>query len=201
MLFFFVRSLQIPKTKNPPTLSGRPLLIRAFRLGCHQAALKFFHERRTSCQAILASSQEKQFPYEGAPFHNGYFTHFLLEALHRNNGMNTNQQDYDYMKGQLPQSRGLVHPGLARRASEERFSRSRIPAGNASPRAEQQRVRRGHHFGRANRVSVTISCCAKTCLALRYNPLKPTFKMQYTTDRLFSVRRPESAYFQEFVSV
>jgi hypothetical protein len=55
-------------------------------------------------RAILTSSQEEQFSYEGAPFQNGYFTHFLLEALHLNNGMNTIQQDYDYVKDQLPKA-------------------------------------------------------------------------------------------------
>ena len=55
-------------------------------------------------RAILTSSQEEQFSYEGAPFQNGYFTHFLLEALHQNNGMNTIQQDYDYVKDQLPRA-------------------------------------------------------------------------------------------------
>jgi hypothetical protein len=55
-------------------------------------------------RAILTSSQEEQFSYEGAPFQNGYFTHFLLEAIHQNNGMNTIQQDYDYVKDQLPKA-------------------------------------------------------------------------------------------------
>jgi hypothetical protein len=55
-------------------------------------------------RAILTSSQEEQFSYEGAPFQNGYFTHFLLEALHQNNGMNTIRQDYDYVKDQLPRA-------------------------------------------------------------------------------------------------
>jgi uncharacterized caspase-like protein len=55
-------------------------------------------------RAILTSSQEEQFSYEGAPFQNGYFTHFLLEALHQNSGMNTIQQDYDYVKDQLPRA-------------------------------------------------------------------------------------------------
>jgi uncharacterized caspase-like protein len=55
-------------------------------------------------RAILTSSQEEQFSYEGAPFQNGYFTHFLLEAIHQNNGMNTIQQDYEYVKEQLPKA-------------------------------------------------------------------------------------------------
>ncbi len=55
-------------------------------------------------RAILTSSQEEQFSYEGAPFQNGYFTHFLLEALRQNNGMNTIEQDYEYVKDQLPKA-------------------------------------------------------------------------------------------------
>ena len=55
-------------------------------------------------RAILTSSQEEQFSYEGAPFQNGYFTHFLLEAIRQNNGMNTIQQDYDYVRDQLPRA-------------------------------------------------------------------------------------------------
>jgi len=55
-------------------------------------------------RAILTSSQEEQFSFEGAPYQNGYFTHFLLEALRQNNGMNTIQQNYDYVKDQLPKA-------------------------------------------------------------------------------------------------
>jgi uncharacterized caspase-like protein len=55
-------------------------------------------------RAILTSSQEEQFSYEGAPFQNGYFTHFLLEALRQNNGMNTIRQDYNYVKDELPKA-------------------------------------------------------------------------------------------------
>ncbi len=55
-------------------------------------------------RAILTSSQQDQFSYEGAPFQNGYFTHFLLEAVRQNNGMNTIQQDFEYVKEQLPKA-------------------------------------------------------------------------------------------------
>jgi Caspase domain len=55
-------------------------------------------------RVILTSSQEDQVSFEGAPFQNGYFTHFLLQALRQNNGMNTVQQDYDYVKDQLPKA-------------------------------------------------------------------------------------------------
>jgi Caspase domain len=65
-------------------------------------------------RAILTSSQEEQFSYEGAPFQNGYFTHFLLEALRQNNGMDTIQQEFEYIKAQLPkavEARLQVSPG------------------------------------------------------------------------------------------
>ena len=55
-------------------------------------------------RAILASSQEDQVSYEGPPFQNGYFTHFLLEALRQNNGMDTIEQVYSYVKDQLPKA-------------------------------------------------------------------------------------------------
>jgi uncharacterized caspase-like protein len=55
-------------------------------------------------RVILTASQEEQVSYEGAPFQNGYFTHFLLEALRQNNGMNTVQQEYEYVKDQLPKA-------------------------------------------------------------------------------------------------
>jgi uncharacterized caspase-like protein len=55
-------------------------------------------------RAILTSSQEDQVSYEGPPFQNGYFTHFLLEALRQNNGMDTIEQVYAYVKDQLPKA-------------------------------------------------------------------------------------------------
>jgi caspase domain-containing protein len=79
-------------------------------------------------RAILTSSQEEQFSYEGAPFQNGYFTHFLLEAIHQNNGMNTIQQDYDYVKDQLPKA-------VAARIQASRGVRLKndSPAGGSQP--------------------------------------------------------------------
>ncbi len=53
-------------------------------------------------RAILTSSEENQVSYEGPPFQNGYFTHFLIEALRQNNGVNTIQQIYAYVKQQVP---------------------------------------------------------------------------------------------------
>ena len=55
-------------------------------------------------RAILASSREEESSYEGAPFQNGYFTHFLLEALRQNNGMDTIEQVYSYVEDNLPKA-------------------------------------------------------------------------------------------------
>ena len=84
-------------------------------------------------RAILTSSQEDQFSYEGAPFQNGYFTHFLLEALQQNNGMNTIQQDYEYVKAQLPKA-------VAARLQGSRGVRVKndAPAGAPAPQSTTQ---------------------------------------------------------------
>jgi hypothetical protein len=55
-------------------------------------------------RAILTSSQEDQVSYEGAPYQNGYFTHFLIEALRQNQGADTIQQVYAYVKDALPKA-------------------------------------------------------------------------------------------------
>jgi len=55
-------------------------------------------------RAILASSQEDQVSFEGPPFQNGYFTHFLLAALRQNNGMDTIEQVYAYVRDELPKA-------------------------------------------------------------------------------------------------
>ena len=55
-------------------------------------------------RAILTSSQEDQVSYEGPPFENGYFTHFLIEALHQNNGNSTVEQLFSYVNDKLPKA-------------------------------------------------------------------------------------------------
>jgi hypothetical protein len=52
-------------------------------------------------RAIVASSSEDQVSYEGAPYQNGYFTHFLLDALRQNGGMNNIQQVYTFVREQV----------------------------------------------------------------------------------------------------
>lgn len=55
-------------------------------------------------RAIVASSSEDQVSYEGAPYQNGYFTHFLLDALRQNGGMNNIEQVFAYVKQQVSQA-------------------------------------------------------------------------------------------------
>jgi hypothetical protein len=49
-------------------------------------------------RAILTSSTESQVSYEGPPYQNGYFTYFLLSALKQNNGMNSMDQIFAYVR-------------------------------------------------------------------------------------------------------
>jgi uncharacterized caspase-like protein len=55
-------------------------------------------------RAIVASSSEDQVSYEGAPYQNGYFTHFLIDALRQNGGMNNIEQVFAYVKQQVSQA-------------------------------------------------------------------------------------------------
>jgi hypothetical protein len=59
-------------------------------------------------RVILTSSKPDEVSSEGAPFQNGYFTHFLLLALRQNNGMATIDQVFAYMKDQLPKAAQAV---------------------------------------------------------------------------------------------
>jgi hypothetical protein len=68
-------------------------------------------------RAIVSSSSENQNSYEGAPFQNGYFTHFLMENLRKDGGMDTVQQLFATMKDQVSKAagaRGQSHATLNR---------------------------------------------------------------------------------------
>ena len=71
-------------------------------------------------RAILTSSQEDQVSYEGPPFQNGYFTHFLIEALRQNQGMDTIQQVLCLREGCAAQSSRRAKTIGARRSPEKR---------------------------------------------------------------------------------
>jgi hypothetical protein len=49
-------------------------------------------------RAILTSSKEGESSYEGSPYQNGYFTHFLLEAIRQSGGGSNMQQIYAYVR-------------------------------------------------------------------------------------------------------
>jgi hypothetical protein len=91
-------------------------------------------------RAILASSLEDQFSYEGPPFQNGYFTHFLLEALRQNNGMNTIQQLYVYVKDQLPKA-------IAEQGGPQRGVKTATAPGSPSRQATQTPVLSSSELG------------------------------------------------------
>jgi hypothetical protein len=59
-------------------------------------------------RVILTSSKPDEVSSEGAPFQNGYFTHFLLQALRQNNGNATMDDVYAYMSEQLPKAAQAV---------------------------------------------------------------------------------------------
>jgi hypothetical protein len=70
-------------------------------------------------RAILSSSSENQNSYEGPPFQNGYFTHFLLEAMRKDNGMENVQQMFAYVKDNVSKAAG--DRGKSRSTDERGF--------------------------------------------------------------------------------
>ena len=46
----------------------------------------------------MTSSAPEEQSYEGKPFDNGYFTHFLLEALRKSKGNDSIEQVYEAVK-------------------------------------------------------------------------------------------------------
>ena len=56
---------------------------------------------------MTSSSPEEQ-SYEGKPYENGYFTHFLLEALRRNNGHDSVEQVYASLKQNVSKAAGSI---------------------------------------------------------------------------------------------
>jgi uncharacterized caspase-like protein len=54
--------------------------------------------RQGTGRAILTSSSPEEKSYEGQPYSNGYFTHFLLEGLRKNGGQDSIEQIYATLK-------------------------------------------------------------------------------------------------------
>ena len=59
-------------------------------------------------RAIVTSSSPEEQSYEGKPYENGYFTHFLLEALRRNNGHDSVEQVYASLKQNVSKAAGSI---------------------------------------------------------------------------------------------
>jgi hypothetical protein len=70
-------------------------------------------------RAIVTSSATDEQSYEGTPFANGYFTHFLLEALQKNGGQDSIEQIYGYLKQSVAKAAGAIQ-----RKQNPAFSRS-----------------------------------------------------------------------------
>lgn len=70
-------------------------------------------------RAIVTSSATDEQSYEGKPFANGYFTHFLLEALQKNGGQDSIEQIYGYLKQNVAKAAGSIQ-----RKQNPAFSRS-----------------------------------------------------------------------------
>jgi len=59
-------------------------------------------------RAIVTSSSPDEKSYEGQPYSNGYFTHFLLEALRRNGGHDSIEQIYASLKQNVSKAAGSI---------------------------------------------------------------------------------------------
>ncbi len=70
-------------------------------------------------RAIVTSSATDEQSYEGKPYANGYFTHFLLEALQKNGGHDSIEQIYGYLKQNVAKAAGSIQ-----RKQNPAFSRS-----------------------------------------------------------------------------
>jgi Caspase domain len=59
-------------------------------------------------RAILTSSSPDEKSYEGQPYSNGYFTHFLLEGLRKDGGRDSVEQLYIYLKQNVSKAAGSI---------------------------------------------------------------------------------------------
>ena len=59
-------------------------------------------------RAIVTSSSPEEQSYEGKPYENGYFTHFLLEALRKNNGYDSIEEVYASLKQNVSKAAGTI---------------------------------------------------------------------------------------------
>jgi len=91
-------------------------------------------------RAILTSSTESQVSYEGPPYQNGYFTYFLLGALKQNNGMNTMDQIFAYVKDGVSKAvaaKSNAHRGVSVAGAKTQSPPGQTPVLSASEIGEK----------------------------------------------------------------
>ena len=64
--------------------------------------------RQGTGRAIVTSSSPDEKSYEGQPYANGYFTHFLLEGLRKDGGQDSIEQIYTSLKQNVSKAAGSI---------------------------------------------------------------------------------------------
>jgi Caspase domain len=84
-------------------------------------------------RAIVTSSSAEEQSYEGKPFDNGYFTHFLIEALKKNKGRDSVEQVYASLKQNVSTAAASIKrkqtPVLSKSEGGEQIVIGAAPAG------------------------------------------------------------------------
>ena len=84
-------------------------------------------------RAIVTSSSAEEQSYEGKPFDNGYFTHFLIEALRKNKGRDSVEQVYASLKQNVSTAAASIKrkqtPVLSKSEGGEQIVIGAAPAG------------------------------------------------------------------------
>jgi hypothetical protein len=84
-------------------------------------------------RAIVTSSSAEEQSYEGKPFDNGYFTHFLIEALRKNKGSDSVEQVYASLKQNVSTAADSIKrkqtPVLSKSEGGEQIVIGAAPAG------------------------------------------------------------------------
>jgi Caspase domain len=84
-------------------------------------------------RAIVTSSSSEEQSYEGKPYDNGYFTHFLIEALRKNKGRDSVEQVYASLKQNVSTAAASIErkqtPVLSKSEGGEQIVIGASPAG------------------------------------------------------------------------
>jgi hypothetical protein len=89
--------------------------------------------RQGAGRAIVTSSSAEEQSYEGKPFDNGYFTHFLIAALRKNKGRDSVEQVYESLKQNVSTAAASIKrkqtPVLSKSEGGEQIVIGAAPAG------------------------------------------------------------------------